>query len=76
MRGKIGDEQRLIHIDEAISEIEKYTKDNDFEEFRKKEVSPTLNGGIFRDYATSLFTNILGLTVNSSGKLLKLTFPI
>lgn len=34
MRGKIGDEQRLLHITEAIAEIENYTRNVDLSEFK------------------------------------------
>lgn len=34
MRGKIGDEQRLLHIAEAITEIENYTRNVDLSEFK------------------------------------------
>jgi len=33
MKGKIGDKQRLLHIIEAIEEIESYTNKADSEEF-------------------------------------------
>ena len=33
MKGKIGDKQRLLHILEAIIEIENYTAEANFEEF-------------------------------------------
>ncbi len=33
MKGKIGDRQRLIHILEAITEIEKYISDTDLKDF-------------------------------------------
>lgn len=38
MRGKIGDEQRLIHIHEAITEIENYTKNIDITEFKNNSM--------------------------------------
>ena len=34
MRGKVGDEQRILHIKEAIKEIEGYTRDIDINEFK------------------------------------------
>ena len=33
MKGKPGDRQRLLHIQEAISEIESYTRDIDIKTF-------------------------------------------
>lgn len=33
MKGKIGDRQRLLHILEAISEIETYTQNTDLKSF-------------------------------------------
>ncbi|SRR5258706_12290319 len=34
MRDKLGDEQRILHIEEAIREIEEYIKDIDINEFK------------------------------------------
>ena len=33
MKGKIGDKQRLLHILESISEIERYVAETDFDTF-------------------------------------------
>ena len=38
MRNNIGDEARLKHILDAISEIESYTKDTAFEEFAQNSM--------------------------------------
>jgi uncharacterized protein with HEPN domain len=38
MRDKMGDAQRLIHIQEAIAEIEKYTKGVDLSEFKNNSM--------------------------------------
>lgn len=38
MRGRVGDEQRLLHIEEAIREIEEYLKDIDINEFRSNSM--------------------------------------
>lgn len=38
MRNNIGDEARLKHILDAISEIESYTKDSTFEKFTKSSM--------------------------------------
>lgn len=38
MKGEMGDEQRLAHIKEAISEIEDYVKNADFEVFLKNSM--------------------------------------
>ncbi len=38
MRNKIGDEARLKHLLDAISEIESYIKDTTFEEFAKNSM--------------------------------------
>ena len=38
MNGKIGDEQRLLHIKEAIQEIQNYTKDIDILEFKSNSM--------------------------------------
>jgi uncharacterized protein with HEPN domain len=35
MKGKIGDKQRLLHIIESITEIEKYTSNINFVEFEE-----------------------------------------
>lgn len=34
MKGRLGDAQRLAHIEEAIAEIQAYTKDIDINEFK------------------------------------------
>lgn len=38
MRGKVGDEQRIVHIEEAIKEIENYTKGIDINEFKSNSM--------------------------------------
>jgi uncharacterized protein with HEPN domain len=38
MRGRVGDEQRLTHILEAINEIEKYLNDIDLTEFKNNSM--------------------------------------
>ena len=38
MRGRIGDGQRILHIEEAIKEIEGYTKDIDINEFKSNSM--------------------------------------
>lgn len=38
MRGSIGDKQRLIHIQEAISEIREYTRNADLSDFKNNSM--------------------------------------
>ncbi len=38
MRGRIGDHQRLLHIEEAIQEIEEYIKNIDIQEFKSNSM--------------------------------------
>lgn len=38
MKGKISDQQRLIHIQEAIGEILSYTRKTDLETFKKNSM--------------------------------------
>ncbi len=38
MRDKLGDKQRLIHIQEAIAEIERYTHHSTFEDFTENSM--------------------------------------
>lgn len=61
MRNNIGDEARLKHILDAISEIESYTKDSTFEKFTKSSMMK---------YATIKQLEIIGEAANHiSGKL-------
>lgn len=38
MRSRLGDEQRILHIKEAIKEIEGYTRDIDMNEFKSNSM--------------------------------------
>jgi uncharacterized protein with HEPN domain len=38
MKGKMGDRQRLLHIIESISEIERYTSSATFEDFTENSM--------------------------------------
>jgi uncharacterized protein with HEPN domain len=55
MKNNIGDEPRLKHILDAISEIESYTKDTTFEEFTKSSMMK---------YATIKQLEIIGEAAN------------
>ena len=38
MQGKLGDKARILHILDAIQEIEFYNKDTDFDKFKKTSI--------------------------------------
>ena len=66
MRNNIGDEARLKHILDAISEIESYTRDSTFEEFTENSMMK---------YATIKQLEIIGEAANHISEKLKEKYP-
>jgi uncharacterized protein with HEPN domain len=62
MRNNVGDEARLKHILEAISEIQSYTKNTDLEEFARNSM---------KKYATIKQLEIIGEAANHISKAIK-----
>ena len=66
MRGKIGDKQRLLHIEESINEIEHYISNANFDHFEKDSMMR---------FATVKQIEIIGEAANYITEETKTKFP-